>query len=71
MVAYLILRRLQRVADVLGSFPAMADIEAGLCEGAMVVLLAPRDPKPDLLEILSENLKRYYGVERFEAANYA
>ena len=71
LVAYLILRRLQRVADVLGSFPAMADIEAGLCEGAIVVLLAPRDPKPDLLEILSENLKRYYGVERFEATNYA
>lgn len=71
LVAYLILRRLQRVGDVLGSFPAMVDIEAGLCKGGIVVLLAPRDPKPDLLETLGENLKRYYGVERFEATNYA
>ena len=71
LVAYLILRRLQRVADVLGTFPAMADIETGLCQGGIVVLFAPRDPKPDLLETLGENLKRYYGVERFEAATYA
>jgi chemotaxis protein histidine kinase CheA len=71
LVAYLILRRLQRAADVLGTFPAMADIETGLCQGCIVVLFAPRDPKPDLLETLGENLKRYYGVERFEAATYA
>ena len=71
LVAYLILRRLQRVADVLGSFPAMTDIEAGLCKGGIVVLLAPRDPKPDLLDTLEENLKRYYGVEHFEATTYA
>jgi HPt (histidine-containing phosphotransfer) domain-containing protein len=71
LVAYLILRRLQRVADVLGSFPAMTDIEAGLCKGGIVVLVAPRDPKPDWLDILDKNLKRYYGVERFEAATYA
>jgi HPt (histidine-containing phosphotransfer) domain-containing protein len=71
LVAYLILRRLQRVADVLGSFPAMADIEAGLCKGGIVVLLSPRGQKPDLLDTLEENLKRYYGVEHFEAATYA
>jgi HPt (histidine-containing phosphotransfer) domain-containing protein len=71
LVAYLILRRLQRVADVLGSFPAMIDIEAGLCKGGIVVLLAPRDPRPDLLDTLDKNLKRYYGVERFEATTYA
>ncbi|MHC4105829.1 MAG: ATP-binding protein, partial [Planctomycetota bacterium] len=71
LVAYLILRRLQRVADVLGSFPAMTDIEAGLCKGGIVVLLAPRDPRPDLLDTLDKNLKRFYGVERFEAATYA
>ena len=71
LVAYLILRRLQRVADVLGTFPAMADIESGLCQGGVVVLCAPRDQKPDLLETLGENLKRYYGVERFVAATYA
>ncbi|MHC4583841.1 MAG: chemotaxis protein CheW [Planctomycetota bacterium] len=71
LVAYLILRRLQRVADVLGSFPAMTDIEAGLCKGGIVVLLTPRDTKPDLLDTLDKNLKRYYGVEHFEAATYA
>jgi chemotaxis protein histidine kinase CheA len=71
LVAYLILRRLQRVADVLGSFPAVADIEAGLCKDGLVVLIAPRDPKPDLVETLGKKLKRYYGVERFEAANFA
>lgn len=71
LVAYLILRRLQRVADVLGTFPAMSDIEAGLCKGGIVVLIAPRDPKPDFVETLNKKLKKYYGVERFEAVNFA
>lgn len=71
LVAYLILRRIQRVADVLGTFPTMADIEAGLCNGGIVALVAPRDTKPDLLEILEANLKRYYGVQNFDASTYA
>jgi chemotaxis protein histidine kinase CheA len=71
LVAYLILQRIQRVADVLGTCPAMATIEAGLCEGGIVVLFAPREEKPDLLKTLSDNLKRYYGVEHFEATTYA
>jgi hypothetical protein len=49
----------------------MATIEAGLCEGGIVVLFAPREEKPDLLKTLSDNLKRYYGVEHFEATTYA
>ncbi|MGD8786491.1 MAG: chemotaxis protein CheW [Phycisphaerales bacterium] len=71
LVAYLILQRIQRIADVLGTCPAMATIEAGLCEGGIVVLFAPREEKPDLLKTLSDNLKRYYGVEHFEATTYA
>jgi hypothetical protein len=71
LVAYLILRRLQRVADVLGSFPAMTDIEAGLCKGGMVALVAPRNTTPDWLDTLDKNLKRYYGVKHFEASTYA
>jgi HPt (histidine-containing phosphotransfer) domain-containing protein len=71
LVAYLILQRIQRIADVLGTCPAMATIEAGLCEGGIVVLFAPREEKPDLLETLSDNLKKYYGVEHFEATTYA
>lgn len=71
LLAYLILRRIQRVADVLGSFPAMSDIESGLCESGLIVLIAPRDSKADLIEKLGKNLKRYYGVTRFDAATFA
>jgi chemotaxis protein histidine kinase CheA len=71
LLAYLILRRIQRVADVLGTFPAMTDIESGLCDSGLVVLIAPRDSKADLLNKLGKNLKQYYGVTRFDAATFA
>ncbi len=71
LVAYLILRRIQHVADVLGSFPAMSDIEAGLCESNLVVLIAARDSKSDLIRNLGENLKQFFGVTRFDAATFA
>ena len=71
LVAYLILRRIQDVADVLGSMPAMSEIEAGRCDGRMTVLLAPRSDDDDLLDRLAENLKRYFGVLRFDAGAYA
>ncbi|MFW6256344.1 MAG: ATP-binding protein, partial [Candidatus Sumerlaeota bacterium] len=71
LVAYLILRRIQRVADVIGSLPRMADIEAGICVNAIAVLFSPRIPQPDLIENLGNNLKRYYGVSRFEATPFA
>ncbi|MBN2562896.1 MAG: chemotaxis protein CheW [Phycisphaerae bacterium] len=71
LVAYLILRRIQSVADVLGSLPTMAEIEAGVCDKSIVVLFAPRDPRPDLIERLRANLERYYGVSSFQASTYA
>ncbi len=71
LVAYLILRRIQHVADVLGSFPAMSDIEAGLCESNLVVLIAARDSRSDLVRNLSKNLKQFFGVTRFDAATFA
>jgi chemotaxis protein histidine kinase CheA len=71
LLAYLILRRIQRVADVLGSFPAMTDIESGLCDSGLVVLIAPRDTKADMVDKLGDNLKQYYGVTRFDAATFA
>ncbi len=71
LVAYLILRRIQSVADVLGSAPTMAELEAGLSAGQLTVLIAPRDGREDLLDRLRENLQRYFGVTGFEAASYA
>ena len=71
LVAYLILRRIQRVADVLGTLPHMAEIEAGLCDGGIVVLFSPRENADGLLDKLNASLRRYYGVTRFEAAQYA
>ena len=67
-MAYLILWRIQHVADVLGTLPAMSDIESGLCDGSIAVLFAPREAKPGLIESLGANLKRHYGVTRFDAA---
>ncbi len=71
LVAYLILGRIQRVADVLGSLPTLSDIESGLCAGSIKVLISARDLGPDILEHLEENLKRYYGVTRFTVTPYA
>ncbi len=71
LVAYLILRRMQGMGDVLGSLPAMSEIETGRCDGHMAVLLAPREEGPEAMEALCENLKRYYGVSMLETARYA
>lgn len=71
LVAYLILRRIQYAADVLGTFPPMCDIEAGLCESGLLTLIAARSPEPEIIENLSANLKRYYGVTRFSVTDFA
>ncbi|MFP4356079.1 MAG: ATP-binding protein [Phycisphaerae bacterium] len=71
LVAYLILRRIQAVADVLGTQPSMSDIEAGRCGQTISVLLSPRESQPDLLQRLGENLQHYFGVLRYEANTYA
>jgi two-component system chemotaxis sensor kinase CheA len=71
LVAYLILRRVQHVGDVLGTLPPMSQIEAGHCEDRMAVLLAPRQEDPEALERLGENLKRYFGATSIDTSRYA
>jgi len=71
LLAYLILGRIQRVADVLGSLPTLSDIEGGLCEGSIKVLISAQDLGPEVLDPLEENLKRYYGVKRLVVTPYA
>ncbi len=71
LVAYLILRRLQNVADVLGSHPTLADLEAGLCEDGLVALIAVTSQNLGIIERIERNLKRYFGVTHFEAQAFA
>jgi chemotaxis protein histidine kinase CheA len=71
LVAYLIITRLQSKIDVLGTLPALTDIENGLCHHQLKVLVAPHDAEPDIFERLSNNLKHYYGVKRFDVLPYA
>lgn len=71
LVAYLILRRIQGVADVLGTLPGMSEIESGICSTGLAALIASRDQNPELLKQLETNLKTYYGVKRFEANPFA
>lgn len=71
LIAYLILRRIQRIADVLGTSPGVNELEAGVCDGRITVLFSPRDNQDDLVDKLAANLKRYYGVTSFDAAPYA
>ncbi|HPS02394.1 MAG TPA: ATP-binding protein [Candidatus Sumerlaeota bacterium] len=71
LVAYLILRRLQNVADVLGAYPSLADLEAGLCEDGLVALIAVGPQNLGVIERLEQNLKRYFGVTHFEAQAFA
>jgi chemotaxis protein histidine kinase CheA len=71
LVAYLILRRLQNVADVLGAYPSLADLEAGLCEDGLVALIAVPPENLGVIERIERNLKRYFGVTHFEAQAFA
>jgi HPt (histidine-containing phosphotransfer) domain-containing protein len=71
LVAYLILRRMQRVADVMGTLPAMSRIETGQCDGRMVVLASPRDSSSDIMDRLGENLKSFFGVSSWDVSQYA
>jgi two-component system chemotaxis sensor kinase CheA len=71
LVAYLILRRLQNVVDVLGAYPSLADLEAGLCEDGLVALIAVGPQNLGVIERLEQNLKRYFGVTHFEAQAFA
>lgn len=70
LVAYLILRRIQNIADVLGTLPTMSDLESGLCQDALIVLFAPRKEDPEQLKKLEENLRLHFGVSRFELAPF-
>lgn len=70
LVAYLILRKIQGVGDVLGTLPAMSEVESGRCGTKIVVLFAPREEKEGLLEDLGENLKQYYGVKTYEQSSF-
>jgi chemotaxis protein histidine kinase CheA len=71
LVAYLILQRIQRFADVLGTLPTMALLEEGRCDSAILALISPRDTSEDIMTRLGENLKKYYGVTRFDVSSYA
>ena len=71
LLAYLILRQLQDVADVIGSQPTMENLEAGLCDGPLRVIIAPRSDQAYLMERLEKYLKRYYAVISIETTPYA
>ena len=51
--------------------PTLSDIENGLCEGSIKVLISGQELGPKVLEHLEDNLKRYYGVKRFVVTPYA
>jgi len=71
LMACLILNRIQKVADVLAAVPPMQEIEEGLCGKKLNVLISPRDSRADLMNLIGENLRKYYNVKVFEPAGYA
>ncbi|MDD9945051.1 MAG: ATP-binding protein [Myxococcales bacterium] len=66
LASYLILRRIQTVADVLSSNPSLEALERGEGEDKLHVLVAPRDEQAELFVRLEANLREHFDVHAFE-----
>ncbi len=66
LVAYLILRRIQRLGDVLASAPTVAEMEAGLCGNALRALVSVAAESGSGLDGLEPYLREHFGVTGFQ-----
>lgn len=66
LVAYLIIRRLTMVADIIDSAPSLERIEQGIVKDQMKVLFASKLSLEEINQFFRNQLVRYYSVDIFE-----
>ncbi|MDR1519692.1 MAG: Hpt domain-containing protein [Planctomycetota bacterium] len=66
LVAYLIIRRLAMVADIIDSVPTLERIEKGVVKDRLKIMFASRLPVEDINRFFINQLQRYYSVGIFE-----
>ena len=66
LVAYLIIKRLTLIADIIDTAPSLDRIERGIAKGKLKIMFASRHSLEEMNRFFSRQLVRYYSVEMFE-----
>jgi two-component system chemotaxis sensor kinase CheA len=66
LVAYLIIRRLTMVADIIDSAPSLERIEQGIVKDKIKIMFASKLSLDDVNRFFKNQLQRYYSVDMFE-----
>ncbi|GEM_PF-969175 len=66
LVAYLIIKRLTLVADIIDTVPTLERIERGLAKNKLKIMFASRYSLEEINKFFNKQLVRYYSVEMFE-----
>ncbi len=66
LIAYLIIRRLTMVADIIDSVPSLERIEQGIVKDKMKIMFATNLSMDDINRFFKNQLQRYYSVGIFE-----
>ncbi|MDR3078301.1 MAG: Hpt domain-containing protein, partial [Planctomycetota bacterium] len=66
LIAYLIIRRLTMVADIIDSAPSLERIEKGIVRDKMKIMFASRLSLEEVNRFFKNQLQRYYSVGTFE-----
>ncbi len=66
LIAYLIIRRLTKVADIIDSVPSLERIEQGIVKDKMKIMFASQLSMDDINRFFKNQLQRYYSVGIFE-----
>ncbi len=66
LIAYLIIRRLTMVADIIDSVPSLERIEQGIVKDKLKLMFASKLSLDDINRFFKKQLQRYYSVDLFE-----
>ncbi|MDR1612835.1 MAG: Hpt domain-containing protein [Planctomycetota bacterium] len=66
LVAYLIIKRLTMIADIIDSVPSLERIEKGMARNKLKIMFAATHPLDAVNRFFTKQLSRYYSVEMFE-----
>ena len=66
LIAYLIIRRLTMVADIIDSVPTLERIEKGLVKDKLKIMFASKLSSEEINRFFKNQLQRHYSVDMFE-----
>ncbi|MDR0362562.1 MAG: Hpt domain-containing protein [Planctomycetota bacterium] len=66
LVAYLIIKRLTMIADIIDSVPSLERIEKGLARNKLKIMFASAHTLDEVNRFFTKQLSRYYSAEMFE-----